>query len=76
MFGRSLTCLTVILRFLLAGLAGLLGGLEAVLAPVHDANHDGAGVGGDLDEIETGVRRDSAGFFEWERCRPARRRRR
>jgi hypothetical protein len=40
--------------FLLPCLAGLLRGLEAVLAPVHDPHDDGARVGSHLDEIEAG----------------------
>jgi hypothetical protein len=35
-----------------------------VLSPVHHAHHDGAGVGGDLHEVEAGFLGVTAGFFE------------
>jgi len=35
-----------------------------MLAPVHDADDDGACVGSDLDEIEAGIGRDPACFFD------------
>ena len=50
--------------FFLAGFLGLLCGLEPVLAPIHDADHDGSGVRGHLDEVEAGFGGNSAGFFD------------
>jgi hypothetical protein len=35
-----------------------------VLAPVHDADHDGANIGSDLDEVETLLLGEAPGFFD------------
>jgi hypothetical protein len=35
-----------------------------MLTPVHDADHDGAGLGSNFDEIQTGICCGLAGLFE------------
>ena len=51
-------------RLFLARLPGLLILFEAVFAPVHDSNDDGARVCGDLHQVETLVLGGSTGFVQ------------
>lgn len=48
----------------LAGFLGFLRGLESMLAPVQDADHDGPGIRGYFDQVEAGFGCNPAGFIE------------